>query len=399
MLETTTPYEIEMDELLGESVPAALSRERSAFDLEVARFNRKVVLFGAGNLGRQALARLRADGQEPLAFADNRAPAGGTTIEGLHVLTPSEAARKYGDAATFVVTIWNDHHRFAETRDQLTNLGCEHVVPACKLRWKYPETFLPFYAEDLPHKVHEQADRVRKLMDLWADDYSRCEYLAQVRWRLQGDLGGLAAPVADESYFVPELFALSPRESFVDCGAFDGMTIRSFLKQTGSSFHKITALEPDPHNYARLLDYVAGLTPAVRERVAVHQTAVAGHTGVVRFDPLGTLGSAMKADGAIEVPCAALDDLLRESKPTFIKMDIEGAEPAALESARAVIGRHQPILAICLYHLQDHLWNIPLLISELCPSYRLFIRPHEGDGWQLVCYAVPPQRLVHRSFN
>ena len=79
--------------------------------------------------------------------------------------------------------------------------------------------------------------------------------------------------------------------------------------------------------------------------------------------------------------------------PSFIKMDIEGAEGAALEGARRLIARHRPILAICLYHRQSDLWRIPLLIESICPGYRHYLRAHETDGWQTVGYAVPPERL------
>jgi FkbM family methyltransferase len=393
MLTITSSYEVELEELLSETAAEATARERSAFDAEIAATSSKVVLFGAGNLGRQALVRLRQAGLEPLAFADNRESAWGTRVDSVEVLAPGEAARRFGQDATFVVTIWNATHRYVETRKQLANLGCAHVMPVSKLRWKYPETFLPFYFEDQPHKVLAQAEQVRAAMALWADDFSRREYLAQVRWRLRADFDALSAPVADESYFLPEVFALAPGESFVDCGAFDGVTVRSFLKRAGSSFRNITAVEPDPINCGLLREYVAGLPRDLRSRIDIVQKAVARSTGTVRFDPLGTLGSAIKADGKIDVDSITLDDLVSETKPTFIKMDIEGAEPDALEGGRAVIGRHQPILAICLYHQQDHLWNLPLLISELGDSYKLFMRPHECDGWQLVCYAVPCERL------
>ena len=74
-------------------------------------------------------------------------------------------------------------------------------------------------------------------------------------------------------------------------------------------------------------------------------------------------------------------------------MDIEGAELDALEGARRSIQTHRPILSICVYHKQDDLWRIPLFIHALVEDYRLFLRPHEVDGKELVCYAVPLNRL------
>jgi hypothetical protein len=74
-------------------------------------------------------------------------------------------------------------------------------------------------------------------------------------------------------------------------------------------------------------------------------------------------------------------------------MDIEGAEMGAIEGAQDLIRRSQPLLAICVYHTPTDLWQIPLKIHQLAPQHSLFLRPHVADGWDLVCYAVPPERL------
>ena len=92
--------------------------------------------------------------------------------------------------------------------------------------------------------------------------------------------------------------------------------------------------------------------------------------------------------GDLEVECVALDSMLHDFPVSFIKMDIEGSELATLAGARDLIGRNAPILAICVYHKQDDLWNIPLFIHSLNPGYCFHLRPHLLEGWDLVCYAV-----------
>ena len=87
--------------------------------------------------------------------------------------------------------------------------------------------------------------------------------------------------------------------------------------------------------------------------------------------------------------CASLDETLACERPTYIKMDIEGAEMDALAGAAATLARHAPTLAICSYHVQDHLWRVPGRINELMPDARLLLRTHCVDGFDLVCYAIP----------
>ena len=78
-------------------------------------------------------------------------------------------------------------------------------------------------------------------------------------------------------------------------------------------------------------------------------------------------------------------------------MDIEGAEYDALRGGRRVIERDSPILAICVYHTQADVWRIPLLLRSMNPSYHFYLRAYNGDGFQSVVYAVPPDRLLSDS--
>jgi hypothetical protein len=75
-------------------------------------------------------------------------------------------------------------------------------------------------------------------------------------------------------------------------------------------------------------------------------------------------------------------------------MDIEGAELDALLGARQMIKEHTPILAICLYHAQEHLWKIPLLIQSFSDQYSFYLRRYSDECWETVCYAVPRKRSV-----
>ena len=83
-----------------------------------------------------------------------------------------------------------------------------------------------------------------------------------------------------------------------------------------------------------------------------------------------------------------LDDCLFDEIITFIKMDIEGAEKKALEGAKNIIEKHQPKMAICIYHEPEHIWEIPLYIKKLVPDYKIYIRHYQMDEYETVCYAI-----------
>lgn len=376
----------ELEALLGERPEAAQARAAAAFD-ERAAGQSGLVLFGAGNLGRNTLRKLRTLGVSVLAFADNNSRIWGTEFEGVPILSPTEAAKRHGDSAVFVITIWGAGQKQgqADFEKQLAALGCKTVVHAGLLFWKYPDTFLPYLARDLPHKLLQQADAVRAAFALLADERSRQEYVAQVRWRLWLDAEAVNH-CDDLQYFPPDLVHLSDVECFVDCGAFDGDTLKVFIEMTQGKFRRYYAFEPDPGNFAKLK--AMEIPQFMHGGLHLSEAAVSDKNGWLTFDASGTAAAAASSEG-LRVRAVTLDETLQNETPTYLKFDIEGAELDALRGSRQIIARHQPRLAVCAYHLQDHLWKVPLLIHELNDRYRLYLRPHNREAFDLICYALP----------
>ena len=390
---TTDEYLVELDRLLREPLSSVRDRENSAFDKLLADCESRLVLFGAGNLGRKVLRCIRRTGVEPLAFADNSQSKWGSNVDGVPVLSPKEAAARHGASALFLITIWSLGHSYPESRAMLERLGCTQVESTASLRWKFADQLLPDFCQDLPHKLYEQAAEVRQAASLWADDASLREYLNHVRWRALGDQNALGLPVSEESYFLDSLYRITNHEVFVDCGAYTGDTAEQVIRRN-PAFSRIVAIEADPQNFDRLTKWIGTLDTPVASRISALNVAVGAKRGKLRFQADGGEGAKLAADGNVVVDCVPIDDLATEAAPTFIKMDIEGAELEALEGARRSIRTHRPILSICMYHKQDDLWRIPLFIHALVKGYRLFLHPHDVDGWQLVCYAVPASRLT-----
>ena len=388
-------YQAKLNQLLQEDVASAKVREQSAFDEATAPFGKSLVLFGAGNLGKKTLAGLRSAGIEPLAFSDNNRELWGKKIEGIEVFSPSDAAAKFGKSAAFIMAIWRGEgtDTMAERCQPLTELGCERVVNFGVVFWKYPQAFLPHYSFDLPHKVLEQADEVRRAFDLFEDDASRAEYVAQIRWRLLLDFDGLPRPVKHRIYFPEDIIATRPDDVFVDCGAYNGDTLEDFVGVRGEAFQKYLAFEADPANYLDLQRNVGSLPEPMQKRIRTFQLAVGARREKVFFNASGT-GSSAVGCGTLEIDCAPLDEVIGGEEPTWIKMDIEGSEVDALNGARMLIAKTTPALAVCVYHQQNHVWRIPLLMREMSEDYRLFLRPHVLESWDLVCYAIPVNRLI-----
>jgi FkbM family methyltransferase len=394
---TTTPQaasglerlESILQKIAAEPDHVVLARERQAFDQIAGPHSARIVLVGTGELGRKTLSGLRRAGIEPLGFADNNQRLWGSTVEGLAVFSPAEAAERFGHSACFVVAIYHG----TAVRQQFASLGCERVAPFLPLFWKYAEIFIPQCCVDLPHRLREQFDGIRACYALLGDEASRNELCEQLQWRYWLDYSALSpGNDARNTYFPPELITPSADEVFVDCGSFDGDTIRIFAKRWQGRFRQAFAFEPDPANRSALDANVqaAGLS----DRVTVMPYAVGNENGPISFSFTSTAGSHRVAESsAPAVECRRLDDIAWPAPPTYIKMDIESAEPDALRGAAELLRKQQPVLAICTYHRYQHLWEIPNLIHSISGDYKLFLRRYAEESWEGVCYAVPLHRL------
>jgi hypothetical protein len=74
-------------------------------------------------------------------------------------------------------------------------------------------------------------------------------------------------------------------------------------------------------------------------------------------------------------------------QPTFINMDVEGAEPEALQGGAELIRRNCPDLGICVYHRPEHLWDIALALHALNPNFLFYLRNYTGFPAETVLYA------------
>lgn len=171
-------------------------------------------------------------------------------------------------------------------------------------------------------------------------------------------------------------------EFFVDVGALDGNTTKYFLEHIGGHAY---VLEPNPAQFAITKEALL----AYPEAECFPYGAYDQNT-TLRFDPEeGDEGSARVSEaGSITIEVRKLDDLLRDRKVTFIKMDIEGSELAALRGAERIIREQRPKLAICVYHKPEDMWEIPSLILQYHPDYKLYLRHYSISNTETVLYAV-----------
>ena len=234
-------------------------------------------------------------------------------------------------------------------------------------------------------------ERVLHVETMWADTESADLYRANIRFRALGEPQHLPGRPKENTYLPADIFTLREDESILDCGATKGEMTEEMLRKYGGNFGAFHALEADRISYRSLELYRNQLPDSIREKVILYPYAVGGTRCTVHFSNTGQTGSKISEQG-VAVECFPIDELFASSHLTLIKMDIEGAEYEALLGGRKAIERDRPILAICAYHTQNDIWRIPLLVHEMLPRHKLYLRAYEGDGYQTVLFAVPEKR-------
>jgi FkbM family methyltransferase len=188
-------------------------------------------------------------------------------------------------------------------------------------------------------------------------------------------------------YFtLPELYPFTKDEVFVDCGCFDGYTVRRFVEMSGGNYSHVYTFEPNPRQFVDCRKALKDVP-----NVTVINAGVSDTNGEIRFSDRG-MGSCIDPNGDLRVKVVRLDDELSGTRVSFLKMDIEGMELAALRGAQKLIESNKPRLAISVYHKVEDIWVIPDYILTLNSDYKLYLRhyPESDDGitCDTVLYAI-----------
>ncbi|HEV7425541.1 MAG TPA: FkbM family methyltransferase [Thermoanaerobaculia bacterium] len=376
----------ELDQLLREPPDAAAARARARLPVNGA----PIVLYGAGTLGTTVANNLRAAGIEPAAFADDTPEKQGMRIAGVAVMPVREAASRFGKEAIFVVTILNPLLRFVDARTRLRGITDGPVVSFLDVAWMHPEEFLPYYQFELPQDVLRKRDRIALAASRFADDESRRQFAAQLRFRLHLDYDALPENSHDD-YFPDLLPRLDPECVFVDCGAFDGDSVRKFLEVQNGRFGEVYAFEPDQRNCERLRASVESMPRNTADRIHVHAAAVGDARGKLRFNMTGNMSASLSNGGGVDVDVVRVDDIVPvTTAQTYVKYDVEGGEWEALRGTQRLLEGGHSLLAVSIYHRPDDLWELPLYLDSLDLGYDLYLRTQGEDGMDVICYAIPP---------
>lgn len=231
----------------------------------------------------------------------------------------------------------------------------------------------------------QNAEKIQKVYDSLADDFSRKVYANIINFKISGRIEYLSAVTTPKPDIYRKIIKPGLNEVYVDLGAYNGDTIRELLEFTRGKYAEIYAVEPDRKNYKKLVKYVDGMP-----NVFTYNAAAWSTDGELPFASKAGRQSAVSANATTMVTARAVDSIVSGNRPaTIIKMDVEGFEREAIWGSSLTISHDCPKLMIALYHRNEDIFELPLLIMTINPQYKLYIR-HQLyiPAWETNLYAT-----------
>ncbi|MBP5617240.1 MAG: FkbM family methyltransferase [Elusimicrobiaceae bacterium] len=245
--------------------------------------------------------------------------------------------------------------------------------------------------EETQRYFAENQDKITKVIQNLADETSKKLLLKIINRRESGCFVLKGSP--QDQYFPKDIIHLSDEEVFVDCGAYTGDTIAKFRETTKDHYKKIIAFEPDAMCSHKIIEQKiphCEVLPYGTWDKKDTLTFYANGKGQSCVEDLAQAREDLKKQGKkVTINLEKIDNLPACADMTFLKMDIEGAELNALKGAEQTIRKQRPKLAICIYHSNQDMLEIPLWVLSLNMGYKLYVRHHSHyDLAETVLYAV-----------
>ncbi|MBT8342143.1 MAG: FkbM family methyltransferase [Desulfatitalea sp.] len=351
---------------------------------------REIIIYGAGEGFHWIVEILmRQYGFMPSMVLD-RVFKQGDTIEGIPAYSPLDyrpTDKQKQDAVVIISVGKQEYH--VEIIKCLEGLGFKNIIFMMDIYEIHNPFRLPSALQENGFKYYlDQKDRILTGIDLLSDEQSREIYLRCLKTHMQRKPLPLPSRPRQEQYFPRDIKLNKGYSKFINCGAYDGDTVR-LLNKVHGKVDDIVCFETEPGIYKKLVEFIwKKKKDLVTNSILALPCAAYHHEKLERFISGGGLGSRISDNGDVMVQCVSLDHALAGFKPTFICMDVEGAEPEVLKGAERLLRANRPDLGICVYHAPHHLWEIPLYLNSLSLDYRLYLRNYTTFITETVLYAT-----------
>ncbi|MEC3907400.1 FkbM family methyltransferase [Tamlana sp. 2201CG12-4] len=183
-------------------------------------------------------------------------------------------------------------------------------------------------------------------------------------------------------------------DTVLDCGGCWGDTALYFAHNVGKQ-GKVYTFEFIPNNI-EILQTNIDLNNHLKDRIELIPNPVSNKSDIEIYftdnGPSSSINFEPYEEQTGQTKTISIDDFVSQhdiKEVNYIKMDIEGAEPLALQGAEKTIRKFRPKLAIAIYHSMDDFVNIPKWILDLNLDYEIYLGHYTIHLEETVIFAKP----------
>ncbi len=334
--------------------------------------NKPVVLYGMGDGADKVLKAFERFGIKADAVMASDEFVRGQSFHGFTVKKLSDIESEYDDfniALCFA-------SQLSDVMDNIKSIAKKHtvVVPS-----------VPVFGDILfdDEFILENFDKISKAYSLLADEQSKKVYENILKFYYTGDIALLDEITTDKDEAFKNILKLGENEVYVDLGAYNGDTVDEFLHYSGGNYRKIVAFEPNSKNFAKLKAHCENL-----DNIDMWELGAYSHNTVLEFNNKAGRNSAI-AESGTKTRVAAVDSILCGMAASYIKADVEGADFETLIGMKNTMQSFKPKLNYAAYHRFEDIFRLAILISEINPGYRIYLRHHPYiPAWDTNLYCI-----------
>jgi len=349
--------------------------------------NKKIIFFGAGSGGVAFINRIvKKYGLKAHAVLDRKFKPGdiyfGVPAFSYIGYKPTNEEKENTVA---VITVVRPEY-YKEAFSYLNDVGFKNIISAFDI-YEY-NLVIPDEVEKKGFNYY--LDKKKQIMasyDLFLDDLSRKVFTCFIQTHMTRKPMRIPNFPLEEQYFPKDINLRKGYSRFINCGAYNGDTVVRLNALCGK-VDAVVCFEPDMGNFKLLKEYLLVKHDKIAQSVIAFPCGAYSHEMQLHFSSSNSAGSAISNNGESSIQCVALDHVMPGFKPTFIGMDIEGAELEALKGTEMLIRKNKPDLAVSVYHTPSQIWEIPLYIESLGLDYKFYLRNYTSFTDETMLYAT-----------
>lgn len=351
--------------------------ERTYNELKKSQY--PVFIWGAGSMSVEVGSRLKEQGINVCGkFITTDAQQSHIISSDDPVFTLDEIQNKYSK-----INVVAGHGHY-EKIDALSSCSFIHKV------YVISNPYAQYKGPDLEY-VYQNQDKLDYIISRLADAESQTALERYIAVSITKDIRYLleAKDICVDGMYGLDAIKITDSESFVDVGAWEGDSIRSFLKSSDQKYNKIYAFEPDPTIFQTLQHHYGN-----KENIFLYRLGLGAKDAELNINRGNTqsafLTSGQEDTNTEKIMIKTLDEALADEPVSLIKISIPFMFTDVLKGGTSLIRRNRPRMIINVAADDSFaLYDAVKWISELGAAYKLALRFDFPMPTRLFLYAYP----------